>query len=866
MAKTKGGTIGTLARQSMQGATFGFADEATDAIAAVLAGAISPDLTIAEAIKEARKLSKEDLASDWENAPVASFVGQAAGSIPFGLTKAAANAGNWIRSGTALQGIARGAAIGAGYGGAAGLGAADDTIGDRLGGAAIGAGFGGVVGGATAPLYRLGQPSGNVDFGKVTKKTSKGFSNKAEKALAEKLAARPDLRDQLLRAEAMDAASKRTGIDLTLAEKIAQSPSDALLADQKILGGNPMTAGRMEQMYAARSGTNNQAGQIENVLTKQAQDLAGGLGSYDEVAQALIEKSGKAAGDITKGLVAKASPLYDDAYTKSVPSATKTVYDMADGVPLLGTAKEVVVKSEFGDLLKKEPIIQNAIKAAFADERFSAQLKGKPVNSIQVIDAAKRIIDEKIRAGLSPMQPFDTKAYTAANKQLLELADKYAPSYGQARAVYSGNPDQLAMRGQIGALADIDPMQAQKVAGQLFSGTQQNAELAAKALGPDASKAASARIFNAMDTARGDPTSLAGKIAPDARSMDMLRTYAGNGLDETLDVINQAKIGEKFRYGSPTQPLQEAQKGMEQAAGAGLDLITGNKVGILRKVAGMFGKSENDPQFYKDMGDLMLSEKGMDLLRRVSMGQETAIQELQTVAPALRIGTNAMTASPVSRAVVGAGVTPQVQQPMAQLPPPDFSQDMDLLQPQQTTPDFSQDMDLLQPQQSTTETQTETTLPPVNAPMRTPETFLDRVAMAESGGNPNARAKTSSASGMYQFTDPTWKGMVKNYGAQTGITLADKNDPAKQKIMAELLTQENTNAYNKAGIQPDEADLYMAHFLGGPSAVKARKNLNAVGAELFPAAAQANKNIFYKNGRPRTVEEIRGLLGSKVGV
>jgi len=160
MAKTKGGTIGTLARQSMQGATFGFADEATDAIAAVLAGAISPDLTIAEAIKEARKLSKEDLASDWENAPVASFVGQAAGSIPFGLTKAAANAGNWIRSGTALQGIARGAAIGAGYGGAAGLGAADDTIGDRLGGAAIGAGFGGVVGGATARPFK---PSDDSD-------------------------------------------------------------------------------------------------------------------------------------------------------------------------------------------------------------------------------------------------------------------------------------------------------------------------------------------------------------------------------------------------------------------------------------------------------------------------------------------------------------------------------------------------------------------------------------------------------------------------------------------------------------------------------------------------------------------------------
>jgi hypothetical protein len=33
----------------------------------------------------------------------------------------------------------------------------------------------------------------------------------------------------------------------------------------------------------------------------------------------------------------------------------------------------------------------------------------------------------------------------------------------------------------------------------------------------------------------------------------------------------------------------------------------------------------------------------------------------------------------------------------------------------------------------------------------------------------------------------------------------------------------------------------------------------------LPQAAQANKNIFYKNGQPRTVGEIRSLLGSKIG-
>jgi len=199
-----------------------------------------------------------------------------------------------------------------------------------------------------------------------------------------------------------------------------------------------------------------------------------------------------------------------------------------------------------------------------------------------------------------------------------------------------------------------------------------------------------------------------------------------------------------------------------------------------------------------------------------------------------------------------------MMQSNAQQPQDDFSDIEAILnQPQD---DFSDIEAILNnPQKTMTEAQSQEIIPTQSSP------FLDRVAMAESGGNPNARAKTSSASGMYQFTDPTWKGMVKNYGAQTGITEADKNNPEKQKIMADLLTKENANAYKSAGITPDETDLYMAHFLGAPSAVRARKNMNAYGAELFPKAAQANKNIFYKNGKPRTVEEIRSLLGTKIG-
>jgi soluble lytic murein transglycosylase-like protein len=42
-------------------------------------------------------------------------------------------------------------------------------------------------------------------------------------------------------------------------------------------------------------------------------------------------------------------------------------------------------------------------------------------------------------------------------------------------------------------------------------------------------------------------------------------------------------------------------------------------------------------------------------------------------------------------------------------------------------------------------------------------------AAMESGLNPTARATTSSASGLYQFTEQTWLNAVREYGAAHGM-------------------------------------------------------------------------------------------------
>lgn len=669
-------------RQAKQGATLGFADEIQDVLAAVPAAAFT-DMSYKEALTLARELSKGELSNDWEESPWVSGAGQVVGGIPLGFTKGGKAATDWIRSGSAISGIGKGAAVGAGFGGAAGLGAADDTISDRLGGFGLGAGVGGVVGGATAPLARIGA-SGDVDYRKVTEKTAKGFDNKAQQELARQLAARPDLADQLARAEAMTLASKNSGIPLTLAEALAQSGSDPLLAQQANLISNPMTAGRMEAMYAARSGTPEISGQIEQRLIALAQQLDPSVGSYDEAAGAVIEKANKAAQGITQKLVAQANPLYTQAYQMDVP---------------------------VDDAILQNPLIQSALRNVKSNPIYAQEIGGLADNSIQTLNAVKHSLDDMAEAASRAGNRNEARLINNARTQLLGAMDAASPEYGQARSIYSGNPDALQMRQHIGSLAGIDPMDAKSVGRELFRGTQQNADLTAQALGDKAPTAAAMRIYGAMDQLRnpldptsGDPTLLANLIAPSKTSNDMLRSYAGSQyqpIEETLRVINQAKLGERMRYGSPTQPRMQAETGLQDAASgalnAAVDVKTGGMTAVMRKVAQMLGRGNEqvDPQFYSDMADLMLTDQGMDLVRRVATGQQNAIQELQSVGlPSLLAGgaARATTSLPVARAGIGMLAAPQ-NESVLRVPQEDRFSEFDKILQQQYTPQQTQRFD-----------------------------------------------------------------------------------------------------------------------------------------------------------------------------
>lgn len=165
--------------------------------------------------------------------------------------------------------------------------------------------------------------------------------------------------------------------------------------------------------------------------------------------------------------------------------------------------------------------------------------------------------------------------------------------------------------------------------------------------------------------------------------------------------------------------------------------------------------------------------------------------------------------------------------------------------------------------------------------------YLLGTAMRESGLKPTAQAGTSSASGLFQFVDQTWLGMIKNYGAKYGLgsyanaisrgndgryyttnsadrsaILALRNDAGVSSLMAgEFAQATRSTLENNLGRDVCGGELYAAHFLGPDAAcrlIKMSENQpGASAAGAFPAAAHANRNVFYhRDGTPKTVREV----------
>ena len=174
--------------------------------------------------------------------------------------------------------------------------------------------------------------------------------------------------------------------------------------------------------------------------------------------------------------------------------------------------------------------------------------------------------------------------------------------------------------------------------------------------------------------------------------------------------------------------------------------------------------------------------------------------------------------------------------------------------------------------------------------------FLMRAAKRESSYNPNAKARTSSAAGLFQFVDQTWMSILKQHGAKYGYaryadliqhgsnghyyipggaearaTVMDlRLDPHAAALMAgELAADHAAYLRGRVGREPTAGELYAAHVLGPQGSAKlidaVRVSPGSSAAAMFPQAAGANRAIFYHAGRPATVAQVYANLTSGAG-
>ena len=160
--------------------------------------------------------------------------------------------------------------------------------------------------------------------------------------------------------------------------------------------------------------------------------------------------------------------------------------------------------------------------------------------------------------------------------------------------------------------------------------------------------------------------------------------------------------------------------------------------------------------------------------------------------------------------------------------------------------------------------------------------FLVEQAAAESSFKSDAKSSSSSASGLYQFIDSTWLSMVDRYGDQYGLNtdgksrseiLAMRNDPKASSFMAAAFASENAKTLDNLWAKGEKpiggTELYLAHFLGAGSAASflnsKDENPLQTAADLFPAAARANRNVFYdsQTGEPRTLAGVYDYFDKK---
>ena len=176
--------------------------------------------------------------------------------------------------------------------------------------------------------------------------------------------------------------------------------------------------------------------------------------------------------------------------------------------------------------------------------------------------------------------------------------------------------------------------------------------------------------------------------------------------------------------------------------------------------------------------------------------------------------------------------------------------------------------------------------------------LLMAIADKESSFSTHVQAKTSSATGLFQFIERTWLQVVRDFGAKHGLAkeaaatqwIDDEltvPDPAERArilelrrnpylsalLAAEMLSRDRARIARSIGRDLTRGETYLSHFLGPDDAERFMEKVvgqpNSAAATLLPKPARANKPIFFarvgRKAKSLSVAEVHGKFEAMMG-
>lgn len=361
-------------RAILSGATYGFADELSGALAAGYAkafgGKVTKDIPLSELYQQARDTQREKLSQAREKYPIQSIATEILGSLPLGSK---------VLQTTGLEGsLAKNVGGGALLGTIAGAGEAENEskiIPSAIEGGAIGGVLGGVIHGAGAAgktLFTAGKRALSINPSAeqiLAKRLTPEEASKSAKTLiqAEKEGSRMGI---------LETENRKLG---TLAKEIIKQPTK---------GGELLT-----ENIAKKAGETTEA-------TKNILKGIGDVGNYFKNLDDVIFERQKIS-----------SPLFEQAKKEgaSIPENEKLSI-------LLGDER-----------------IQNALKIARKDFGIKSS-----DNSLEALHGARQAIDDIIQPAIKAGENNKAKAYSKLRGEISDLLYEVSPTMKEADKIYSG--------------------------------------------------------------------------------------------------------------------------------------------------------------------------------------------------------------------------------------------------------------------------------------------------------------------------------------------------------------------------------------------------------------------------------------------